>query len=175
MKKKRWWVVTIIDYHRAFSSNCLESFEPKKAKDRMRKMLTRCGFEGPVVGTFELDYHESCNLWLPHFHLICPRTKTNRQARHKLRTSLNNTQKQHIKEGKKPRPLMFQKLKNPYTQISYVYKLLSFRVIDCIYLSGKRGTKKRRLYHAMFCKHLYWLDSIDRRVFLFSYGERGWK
>ncbi|MEH6532224.1 MAG: hypothetical protein V7735_12915 [Photobacterium frigidiphilum] len=175
-KKGRWWVVTIVDYSRAFPNEELDSFDVQKSKDRLRKLLERSGFEGPIVGSFEVDFHERCDLWLPHYHLLCRRTKQNRRAEETLRLKLTSQQPKHIKEDRDPKPLLFQRLKNPYTQISYIYKLVSSSVYDYeSWRTGKTITNKKRLSDAMFCQSLCWMDRIGRRRVLFSFGERDWK
>ncbi|OMO25124.1 hypothetical protein BH581_16745 [Vibrio splendidus] len=97
--KGRWHVVTIIDYNRAFSDDALLDFEPRKAKDRMRKQISRSGFEGSMFGTLELDRHRVCGLWLPHFHLIYQSTKQNKRAVCVLRQNIRRLQLEHIKQA----------------------------------------------------------------------------
>ncbi|WP_061014986.1 hypothetical protein [Photobacterium leiognathi] len=173
--KGQWHVVTIIDYNRAFSDSYLLDFEPRKAKDRMRKQICRSGFEGPMFGTLELDRHRSCGLWLPHFHLIYQATKHNERAVCVLRKHIQRLQRQHIKQESDARPFKVQKLKKPFKQTSYAFKLVSLEVVDYICSrSGKRRTTKQRLLDKMFCEHLCWIDRMGRRAFLFSLGERGW-
>lgn len=173
--KGRWRVVTIIDYNRAFSDDSLEDFDPRKAKDRMRKQIGRSGFEGPMFGTLELDRHRSCGLWLPHFHLIYKLTKRNAQSARVLQRNIRRLQREHIKQGTDARPFKVQKLRKHFTQTSYAFKLVSLEVVDYICCtSGKRRTTKHRIKDKMFCKHLCWVDSMGRRAFLFSLGERGW-
>ena len=172
--KKRWWIVTIIDYERAFTD--LNTFDVRKSKDRLRKLLERSGFEGPIVGCFEMDFHESCGLWLPHYHLLCPSTIKNKQAKEVLKEKLHKQQSHHIKKGRKARPIKIQKLKNPYEQISYIYKLVFYSVHD--YESHRTHTirtRKLRLSDPMFCWSLCWMDRLGRRGVLFSFKERGWK
>jgi len=172
-KKRRWWVVTIVEYSRAFPFEDLDSLDVQKSKDRLRKLLERSGMEGPIVGSFEIDYHEACGLWLPHYHLLFPSTLQNRQAKENLRKKVIKQQPHHIKRNKPARPIKFQRLKRPYTQISYNYKLVSNAVRDYeCRRTGKMRTKKYRLADEMFCRSLCWMDRIGRRRLLFSFGER---
>ncbi|ELI3523174.1 hypothetical protein WOB81_17150 [Vibrio parahaemolyticus] len=173
--RKGWWVITIIDYSRAFSHKELDSFDVRKAKDRLSKLFFRCGFKGPILGCFEIDLHQSSGLWLPHFHVICPKTQNNRNAAKKLKNRLNRQQPKHIREGVEPRPYKFQKLKNPYRQISYIHKLVYSIVLhySCATTSEIRTTK-RRPKAEIYCDSLRWADRVGRMGVLFRYGERAW-
>ncbi|EPF7652383.1 hypothetical protein ACXLRA_002714 [Vibrio vulnificus] len=173
--KNKWWSVTLLDYSRAFGRSELQHFDLKKSKDRLRKLLKRSGFSGPILGSIEIDFHESCQLWLPHFHLVIPINKENRIAKKVISKKLKLLQPHHIKVDRIARPSKFMRIKNPYTQVSYVYKLAFFRVIDrkCKY-SGKIFTSKYRLEGELFCDSLRWMDAQGRRRVLFSYDERGW-
>lgn len=173
--KGQWRVITIIDYNRAFRDEALLDFDPRKAKDRMRKQIRRSGFDGPMFGTLELDRHRSCGLWLPHFHLIYQLTRSNVRAVPALRRNTKRLQRVHIKQEPKARAFKEQKLRKPFTQTSYAFKLVSLEVVDYICSrSGKRRTTKQRLLDKMFCEHLCWIDRMGRRAFFFSLGERGW-
>lgn len=172
----RWLVMTIIDYSKAFPIQALENFDVKQAKDRMRKLLSRSGFEKPVLGCFEVDFHVQRGLWLPHFHLLVRNNKRNKKAIKKLRLKLVKLQSNHIKDKREARPIKVQRLKNPYTQIGYIYKLVSNSVHDYVERhSHKARTRKMRLESVLFCQSLCWMHRIGRRRVLFSYGERDWK
>ncbi|RBW66052.1 hypothetical protein DS893_06340 [Vibrionales bacterium C3R12] len=173
--RKGWWLITVVDYSRAFNHEELDRFDVGKAKGRLSKLLTRCGLEGPVLGCFEIDFHQSCGVWLPHFHVICPITEDNIRAASQLKTRLSLQQISHIREGIEPRPYKFQKIKNPYRQISYIHKLVYSRVVhfeSC--LTGTERSVKRRPKAEMYCDSLRWADRIGRMGVLFRYGERKW-
>lgn len=171
----RWSVMTLIDYSRAFPTHELEDFDICQAKDRLRKLFDRLGFEKPILGCFEIDFHVQCGLWLPHFHLLIRNTKRNRKAIKKLRVKLAKLQPHHIKEGREAKPLKVQRLKAPFTQIGYIYKLVSNSVYDYyMWYSQKIGTRKRRLEPVIFCQCLCLMHRIGRRRVLFSFGERDW-
>ncbi|QSV13593.1 hypothetical protein [Photobacterium ganghwense] len=173
---RRWSVMTIIDYSRAFPNSELENFDVKQAKDRLRRLLDRSGFDKPILGCFESDFHVQCGLWLPHFHLLIRNTKRNRKATKLLRKKLAKLQPNHIKEGRTARPLKVQKLRKPFTQVGYIYKLVSNSVHDYYRWYFKvMGTKKKRLDNRLFCQSLCLMHKVGRRRVLFSYGERDWK
>lgn len=173
--KIKWWSVTLIDYSRAFEHSELQHFDLRKSKDRLRKLLKRSGFHGPIFGSIEIDFHESCQLWQPHFHLIMPISEQNTWAKEVLSKKLKRLQPNHIKSGLIARPYKFSPIRKPYTQVSYVYKLAFFGVKDwkCNF-SGKPLTRKTRLDAKTFCDSLIWMDKQGRRAVLFSYDEKGW-
>ncbi len=174
-RKTKWWSVTLLDYSRSFGHSELENFDLKKSKDRLRKLLKRSGFHGPVFGSIEIDFHESCQLWLPHFHVVIPISEQNYKAKKILSQKLKQLQPNHIKAGRIPRPSKFDLIKKPYTQLSYAYKLAFFQVKDwkCKY-TGKPLTEKSRLDTEIFCDSLMWMDKQGRRRVLFSYKEQDW-
>ncbi len=173
--RKGWWVITIVDYSRAFSHEELDSFDVGKVKERISRFLSRCGFKGPILGCFEIDFHQSCGVWLPHFHVICPKTDDNIRAAEILKTRLTRRKVKHIREGVEPRPYKFQKLKNPYRQISYIHKLVYSTIFHYeSYITGTTRSVKIRPEAEMYCDSLRWADRIGRMGVLFRYGERTW-
>lgn len=174
-----WWAITYIDYQQALTDQEFGELDVQKSKDRIRQMLKRAGFEGPIIGCFEIDFHSICRLWLPHFHLLCPVSKQNLDAEYelkqKLRKQVESGQIQHIKSERAARPLKFDLIKDHYDQISYVYKLDCYEVYDIFSRTkGKYIPYKKRLTHERFCAALCLLDGMNRRGIQFSYGERGW-
>ncbi|TOF59504.1 hypothetical protein CGJ19_24055, partial [Vibrio parahaemolyticus] len=61
---------TIIQYSRGVDAYDFVNYDIPKDKDRLRKLLSRCGISGPVLGAFELDFHDSPQKWLPHYHVL---------------------------------------------------------------------------------------------------------
>lgn len=174
-ESRSWGVITFLDYRHAFPHEKIIEFNVGKSKDRLRKLLQRSGIEGPVIGCFEMDLHDSCGLWLPHYHLLYPITKTNKKAKKELKNKLINQKCSHIKPDRKARPIKFQKLETPLEQISYIYKLSFFSVVDFeSFRTNKNQTRKVRLKDQYFCDSLHMLDNLGRRGVQFSYGEREW-
>ncbi|MGF1711161.1 hypothetical protein L4C37_11390 [Vibrio kagoshimensis] len=171
-----WYVLTIIDYNRAFTAYDFPSqTDLENTKKRLYSMLNRSGFEGAIVGAFEIDFHRKEELWLPHFHLIVFPHSGNDDCIETLRNKLKKSQTCHIKDGRIPRPLMVQEVCDPIEQFSYIYKLLYAEVIDRkSFKSGGYETKKQRLEKLLFCEHLCWLDSLRlRKKMLFNYRAKG--
>lgn len=52
-------IYTIIQYSRGVDAYDFVNYDIPKDKDRLRKLLSRCGISGPVLGAFELDFHDS--------------------------------------------------------------------------------------------------------------------
>lgn len=78
------YYVTLIIMDRYMEIDNLSSISVKKAKDRLRTQLRRCGLGSAViVGGFESDLDFEDNLWIPHFHLIV--ANANRSKLEKLR------------------------------------------------------------------------------------------
>lgn len=115
--------VTLIYYSEAMTNEQLEDFDPGRLKERGRKQLTRCGFQNPVTGDLELDYHEDIGLWIPHFHLL---VVDDIPALEKLRKRYLAKEKRPASnstpEGYTSRPMLVQDLKHPPEQLSYLCK-----------------------------------------------------
>lgn len=152
--------VTLICYSEAMTNEELENFDPNRLKEKVRKQLTRCGFENPVIGGLELDYHEDIGLWIPHFHLLVVDDAE----------PLITLRKKHFKKEKRPtsdnpptsyisRSMMVQELKHPPEQLSYLCKQRWQSI--CAYIdivTGKRKTRKLRLKGYKFILSLAVLD-----------------
>ncbi|MGF1785273.1 hypothetical protein L4D00_05720 [Photobacterium swingsii] len=166
-----YWMVTIVDYEGAFEHTELANFNVRRTKDRLRKQIVRTGFEGPIFGSVELDYHDSCKLWLPHAHLVVPITKNNCVAKSNLEKMYARKNLKHIKQNRKAIPLNFDKVNHEQHQISYCFKLSFFEVVDVTSRKGNRYTKKKRLDDSLFCDSLRLQNNTGRRAFIFSFGD----
>ncbi|WP_104028043.1 hypothetical protein [Vibrio jasicida] len=166
-------IYTILQYSHCVSAYEFVNYDVPKDKDRVRQVLSRCGISGPVVGCFELDFHEQPQRWLPHYHLLIRKTG-NEDAISKLKSCMHKLHPKNIKKNRCARPFMEQKLNDPHKQLSYIYKLASFEVRDYKTHSGKRITHKHRLNKLLFCESLCWLDSKDRRLLPFQWHAREW-
>lgn len=135
--------VTLIYYSEAMTNRELKDFDPNRLTERVRKQLTRCGFQNPVIGGLELDYHEDIELWIPHFHLLV----TNDIE------PLETLREKYLAKEKRPpsksthttptsRPMMVQRLKRPPKQLSYLCKQRWQSI--CAYIGTVKGKRKRR-------------------------------
>ncbi|WP_210459371.1 hypothetical protein [Vibrio crassostreae] len=166
-------IYTILQYSRSVSAYAFIDYDVPKDKDRIRKILSRCGVIGPVVGSFELDFHEKPQRWLTHYHLLMRQTG-NEDAISELKSRVQKLHPINIKKNRCARPFMEQKLSDAHEQLSYIHKLASFEVRDYKTHFGKKGTHKHRLNKLMFCESLCWLDGLDRRTLPFQWHARAW-
>jgi len=167
-------IVTLIYFSAAMTSEELEEFNPSTLKDRLRQQLVRCGFQNPVIGGLELDYHEDIGLWIPHFHLLVvddiPALKTLRKrylAKEKHPTSDSTP------EGYTSRPMLVQDLNDPPEQLSYLCKqrwhlIRPYEDPE----TGKRRTRKLRLKKNEFIQSLTVLDSYTFSDLMFAFKVR---
>ncbi|OBT05136.1 hypothetical protein A9257_05225 [Vibrio cyclitrophicus] len=166
-------VYTIIQYSRGVDAYDFVDYDIPRDKDRLRKLLSRCGIDGPVLGSFELDFHCSPQKWLPHYHVLM-RKSGNEEAIERLSEKLTKLHPKHIKQNRQARPFMKQEFRDPLKQLSYIHKLACFEVRDYQSFWGKNLTKKYRLNKLMFCESLCWLDEQDRRTLPFQWHAREW-
>lgn len=165
---------TLICHSEAMADEELESFDPNRLTEKVRKQLTRSGFQNPVIGGLELDYHEDIQLWIPHFHLLVANDIG----------PLETLRKKYLAKEKRPpskgthttptsRPMMVQKLNNPPKQLSYLCKqrwqlIRPYEDPE----TGKRRTRKLRLKRYEFIKSLIVLDSFTFSDLMFLYKVR---
>ena len=160
-------VVTLIFYEDAISSKDFMRWDVSKLLNKLRRQLGRIGVRGPIVGSFDIDYHDDIKRWLPHFHLLIPNDEGELKA---LRRYMNKG-KNMLREGVKNRPMLLQKIKDPSKQISYLFKSY-WSHIDHYLKDGARGTKKKRLKQRQFAISLVKLDQLGLKGGLFLYGLR---
>ncbi|QHB31958.1 hypothetical protein F0T03_12070 [Yersinia canariae] len=178
-KRKRWRSLTLIFYQDAFSDSQLLQWRPDTLIARLRRWLKACGFDGMVIGGFEMDFHIDANKWVPHFHLIIPNDK---QAIKSLRVRMKNKRNMNTRKNVINRPMLVSKLKAPMRQVSYRFKAIWWRVesiqYDDYYIKGnkerkrKRWTKKYRLLSKQHADSLVMLDSIGIVGLTFMYKVR---
>lgn len=167
-------IVTLIYYSEAMTNEGLMNFDPKQLTGRTYKQLVRCGFENPVIGGLEIDYHEDIKRWIPHFHLLV----TNDAE------PLTELRKKHFKKEKRPtsdnpptsyisRSMMVQELKHPPEQLSYLCKqrwqlIRPYEDPE----TDKRKTRKLRLKGYKFILSLTVLDSYTFSDLMLLYRVR---
>lgn len=162
-----WRIITLIFYSDMFIDEQLMDFDINKLKDRLRKKLRRIGYKGVVVGFFDLDYHSELDRWIPHFHLLANIDIDGIKA---LRIYMSRNEKITCRGGVVNRPILIQRLKNRFKQISYLHKFYWSRVEYYIDNKGKRRTKKYRLRDKQHCLSLMKLDQLGFKGLEFIYG-----
>ncbi|MBX3617242.1 hypothetical protein [Nitrosomonas sp.] len=166
--------VTLIYYSEAMTNEELESFDPNRLTERVRKQLTRSGFQNPVIGGLELDYHEDIDLWIPHFHLL---VTNDIEPLEILREKYFRKEKRPTSKGTHTtptsRPMMVQRLKRPPKQLSYLCKQRWQSISAYIAIvTGKRRTDKHRLETYKFILSLIVLDSYTFSDLMILYKVR---
>lgn len=89
--KGRLKAFTIIYYNEILSSD--EFFKAgaddiNRIKDKLRKQLSRSGYDDVVYGGFEVCYDRESKIWIPHFHLFT--VVSDKRSERKLRKMLNS-------------------------------------------------------------------------------------
>lgn len=161
-----WRMVTTIDYAHAKSDKKLANLDVKKENMRLYQRLTRCGFNGPIFGSLDFDYHKDSNKWMIHHHFIAPYEKI---AFNNLRETMKNNKNIKSRPEITSRPMLQNKITEPLEAISYLFKSYHSEVVAFIGSDGKRRTNKRRLSdkHHELC--LLVMDRIGFNGFVFRY------
>ncbi|WP_447073651.1 hypothetical protein [Vibrio alginolyticus] len=170
----RYCALHLVQYSRNIEAYEFLNYDVQADKDRLRKLLSSSGIDGPVLGSLEMDFHKSPQKWLSHYHLLTKLTG-NEQALGRLSDKIKRLHPEHIKSGVTARPFMVQKIGNPVKQLSYLCKLGFNEVRDYKTNGFRRCTKKYRLDTLLFCDYLCWMNELGRRKFLFQYHAREWK
>ena len=168
--------VTLIYYSEAMTSKELKYFTPNRLTERVRKQLTRCGFQNPVIGGLELDYHEDIDLWIPHFHLLVTNDIDPLETlREKYLIKEKRTPSKGTHTTPTSRPMMVQRLKRPPKQLSYLCKQRWQSIsayIGTVKGKRKRKTRKLRLKGYKFILSLIVLDSYTFSDLMILYKVR---
>jgi len=113
--------VTLIFYVEMLPNNKLFGWDFDALKERVRKAISRIGFSGPVIGGFEMDYHNythdpDVSHWMPHFHLLVPNEP---EKIEQLRQYMLRDKNLHARDGRKNRPLKVGRIDDPVQALSY--------------------------------------------------------
>ena len=161
-------IMTIVFYSEMVTDKELDSFNITRLHNRLRKQLKRCGFTMPVVGGFEIDFHEEEEVWVPHYHLLIFDNEPVERLRNILKGPTNERMSEII-----ARPMLVQEIKNRQRQLSYLCKSYCARVKAFPSLiTGKRITRKYRLRDEQQRLILKKMDSIGFKEILFLYNAR---
>lgn len=113
--------VTLISYVDMFPDKELLGRDFDAMKERYRKAISRIGFSGPVIGGFEMDYHNythdpELSCWMPHFHLLVPNEPEKLKQLHQYMLRDKNL---HARDGRKNRPCRKDIIDDPVRAVSY--------------------------------------------------------
>lgn len=113
--------VTVILYRDVLAKSKLHMLKPQKLKEQLYRDLKSVGITSPVYGALEVDFHEGEQVWLPHFHLLIDADKGRMTL---LKAKLKRRHNIDVWNGKTPRPVKVDPVKDTVRQVSYIYKFM---------------------------------------------------
>lgn len=158
--------VTVVSYVDMLPNKKLLGWKYDAVKERLRKAISRIGFSGPVIGGFEMDYHNythdpDVNHWMPHNHLFVPNEP---EKIEKLRQYMLRDRNLHARDGRKNRPLKVGRIDDPVRALSYC---ISGMWMEHVWFRNEKGEvkkcrKPRRIRNErIFAKSLVKLDRMS--------------
>ncbi|EMO1382686.1 TPA: hypothetical protein NDT34_003956 [Citrobacter freundii] len=165
--------VTLIFYADKHSASELSDWEYSKFKQRVLKVMQRIGFKSPIIGGFEMDYHnlthdKKQSHWLPHLHLLMP----NEPEKLEMLRQYMLRKKNHLaREGKRNRPMRIDVIKNVELQMSYCITGIWMEYLWFINADNKlkKSMNPRRIKSAcVYAKSLVKLDRLSDGMLTFA-------
>ncbi|WP_156292690.1 hypothetical protein [Serratia oryzae] len=157
-------MVTLIFYDEMFPNKLLLGWDLNRLKQRLRKQLERIGFEGTILGGFEMDYHRHTqqpdeSRWMPHFHLLLPNDPAKIKQLHRYMLRPKNL---HCRKGKVNRPMRKDPVVDVVHAFTYCFKAMWQELPIFVNAEGEltSGRCKRRLKDPVFAKSLVKLDRL---------------
>lgn len=163
--------VTLVFYQDMLSNNQLLGWTPDLLKQRLRKQLARIGFDQPIIGGFEMDYHRYTqkpgeSYWMPHFHLLIPNDVDKLE---KLRLYMKRAKNLYQRKGTKNRPMRQDPLVNVVPALTYCFKGIWSEIPHFINGDGKlKKGGKRRIGDPVFARSLVKLDRLKNSQLTFT-------
>lgn len=154
--------VTVILYRDVLAKNELHTLKPQKLKEQLYRDLKKVGITSPVYGALEVDFNEGEQVWLPHFHLLVEADEDKMKS---LKVNLKRRHSIDVWNGKTPRPVKEDPIRDVIRQVSYVYKFM-WQSNPPISGDKRRGTLE------VYCAALTYLDSLHIETLLVEYGVR---
>jgi len=153
--------VTVILYRDVLAKSKLHMLKPQKLKEQLYRDLKSVGITSPVYGALEVDFHEGEQVWLPHFHLLIDADKGRMTL---LKAKLKRRHNIDVWNGKTPRPVKVDPVKDAIRQVSYIYKFMWQTVL----VNGRKVRGELGVY----CAALAYLDSLLIETLQVQYGVR---
>lgn len=162
-----WGLLTIIPYRKAIDDE-LVGFDVKAFKKWFGRALRKLGFTGPIWGMIEVDYHSYAEVWLPHFHVVLPKTKSNDAAHGRLKKSRTFYYETEFLEGTQNRPFQLDSfdIAESVEVLSYTHKLYG----NEFYLNSRRKKVKGILYGLRLAEYLVFIDNHSYSELRFTLG-----
>lgn len=154
--------VTVILYRDVLAKSELHTLKPQKLKEQLYRDLKRVGITSPVYGALEVDFNEGEQVWLPHFHLLVEADEDKMKS---LKSKLKRRHSIDVWNGKTPRPVKEDPIRDAIRQVSYVYKFM-WQSNPPISGDKRRGTLE------VYCAALTYLDSLRIETLLVEHGVR---
>lgn len=167
----KYVMVTLVFYEEMFPNSRLLGWDLNRLKQRLRKQLERIGFDCPIVGGFEMDYHRhtqnpGVSHWMPHFHLLIP----NNPAKLKqLRSYMLRGNNLYKRKGKKNRPMHKKQVVSAVQALTYCIKGIWWEIPLFVNAEGepKKG-QKCRLTDPVLAKSLVKMDRLTDSQLTFT-------
>ncbi|KDE33661.1 hypothetical protein AW40_26600 [Kosakonia radicincitans UMEnt01/12] len=158
--------VTVVSYVDMLPNKKLFGWKYDALKERVRKAISRIGFSGPVIGGFEMDYHNythdpDVSHWMPHHHLLVPNEP---EKIDRLRQYMLRDKNLHARDGRKNRPLKVGRIDDPVRALSYC---ISGMWMEHVWFRNEKGEVKKRRKpgrirdERVFAKSLVKLDRMS--------------
>ncbi len=165
--------VTLISYADMFSNSTLFAWDLGMLKQRLLKAIQRIGFNAPVIGGFEMDYHNYTHEpershWMPHLHLIMPNEPEKLEM---LRQYMLRKKNLLAREGKRNRPMRIDEIENVERQMSYCITGIWMEYPWFLNADNKlkKSKEPRRIKSAgVYAKSLVKLDRLSDGMLTFA-------
>lgn len=165
LENEGYKMVTLIIYKDMTPNRKLLKMDIDSLRQRLDKTIRRIGFEKPVIGGFDMDYHNYTHdskgsHWMPHFHLLVPNEP---EKLEKLRSYMLRPQNLYARKGRKNRPIRIDDIDNVASVLSYCVTGMWLEIPWFINKDGKlkKFKNKRRIKDKeVFAKSLIKLNRL---------------
>ncbi|WP_420192763.1 hypothetical protein [Klebsiella pasteurii] len=165
LENEGYKMATLIIYKDMTSNKKLLKMDVDSSRQSLDKIIRRIGFEKPVIGGFDMDYHNYTHdsegsHWMPHFHLLVPNEP---EKLEKLRSYMLRPQNLYARKGRRNRPIRIDDIDNVASALSYCVTGMWLEIPWFINKDGelKKFKNKRRIKDKrVFAKSLIKLNRL---------------
>ncbi|MCA2016124.1 hypothetical protein LDJ79_08380 [Vibrio tritonius] len=170
-----YMLMTIIPYQLWFKHHELDDFNLSRVKREFREQLKSAGFQGPIIGMFEMDFHTPDEVWGPHFHLILPYTDRNQRAYKNYQNMKNWSDAIEFAPHISHRPFHHERIKEGETTevVSYIHKMMPRERTHYMDKDGKPNSRPRRLKDRLFADSLVKIDQWSYATLRIFWDKKG--